>query len=82
MLNTEKLQSFAADLREQFNKHTDALFIENLINAIHSHPSACYDAVNQWLKAAFQLPANCDNDNCFDVYNRSFFHQILEKISN
>lgn len=79
-INTEKLQSFSNDLRNEFKKFTDALFIDNLIAAINSHPSACKLAVNQWLKAAFDLPANCDNDNCIDVYNRSFYHSILEKI--
>ncbi len=80
MLNTNKLETFAADLRNVFNKHTDAMFIDNLINAIHSHPSACINAVNQWLKAAFELPINPDKDNCIDVYNRSFYHSIVEKL--
>lgn len=80
-MNTEKLLQFADDLKNLFGKHTDALFIDNLVGAINSHPSACYNAVNQWLKAAFQLPSNCDNDNCFDTYNRSFYHQILEKLN-
>lgn len=79
MLNTNKLQQFATDLRQLFNKHTDAMFVDNLIAAIKNHPSACDKAVTQWLKSAFQLPANCDKDNCIDTYNRSFYHQLLEK---
>ena len=79
MVNTDKLQSFANDLRNVFNKHTDALFIDNLIIAINSH-NADEDTVSSWLDVAFDLPKDCDKDNCFDTYNRSFFHQIREKI--
>jgi len=81
MLNTDKLQLFADDLKNVFNKNTDALFVENLISAIKNHPSACINAVNQWLKSAFELPENSDNDNCIDVYNRSFYHQLREKLN-
>ena len=79
-LNTNKLNDFALFLRNDCNKITDALFVENLINAINTHPGANSDCVDRWLKSAFNLPANCDNDTCIDVYNRSFYHSLIEKI--
>jgi len=79
-MNTDKLTTFANDLRTVFNKHTDAMFIDNLIAEISKRDKITKDAVNRWLLSAFEFPANYENENCIDTYNRSFYHQILEKI--
>jgi len=82
LVNTENLQVFANNLRYEFNKITDALFIENLIEAIKTHPGADKSCVNRWLLAAFDFPADYEKYNCFDIYNKSFYYQIIEKIAD
>jgi len=80
-MNTAKLETFANDLRNVFNKHTDAMFIDNLIIEINKRDKITFDVVNRWLLSSFEFPKDYEQDNCFDTYNRSFYSQILEKIS-
>ena len=79
-LNTDKLNQFALFLRNDAKKIIDAIYVENLIDAIVNHPAANKDCVKRWLQSSFNLPSNCDNDKCNDVYNRSFYHSITEKL--
>jgi hypothetical protein len=79
-MKTIALQNFADFLEGHAQKHTDALFVRNLITEIEKRPKICVNAVDRWLKSAFSLPPCPDNDNCIDVYNRSFYHQLLEKL--
>ncbi len=79
-MNTNNLKNFASFLRNEVNKITDALFVENLIAEIEKRDKLTKEVVERWLKSAFNFPANYEQDNCFDTYNRSFFNQIMEKI--
>lgn len=78
---TDKLQSFAHFLRNDCSKYTDALFVENLIDAIEKHPGADKSCIDRWLLAAFDFPKNYEQYNCIEVYNSSFYHQIMEKVN-
>ena len=79
-MNTDKLKQYAAFLRNEANKITDALFIENLITEIDKREKIVYAVVDRWLKASFNFPNDYEKDNCFDTYNRSFYLQIISKI--
>ena len=78
-MNTNKLKTFSEDLRE-WDKITDALFVENLITEIEKREKITPAVVERWLLSAFNFPKDYEKDNCFDTYNRSFYHQIISKI--
>lgn len=80
-MNTDKLKQFAEFLRNEANKITDALFIDNLITEIEKRPKVQFCEVDRWLKSAFEFKT-FEQDNCIDTYNRSFYHQILSYIIN
>jgi hypothetical protein len=76
MLDTTKLKQYASFLGD-IEKHTDKYFIENLITEIEKRPKICRNAVEQWLKGAFQ---DENPDTCIGSYNLMFYRTILEKI--
>ena len=79
-INVSKLSQYASFLRNDCKKITDALFVENLIDAIQKHPATTKNIVDRWLLAAFEFKVNYNDNNCIDTYNMSFYHQIMNNI--